>query len=117
MPRCAIDSGCVDFIFAPKDIAEEIGRIQEHPYVRLRPVADSHDDDKGDEQPSVELGRAEQATEPAESFALPSDEKDFLAFRDGCSGSVTGNAEIVRFFVRSHWPNKPLRTLSMSAST
>jgi two-component system CheB/CheR fusion protein len=79
MPRSAIDSGCVDFIFAPKDIAKEIGRIQNHPYVRLERVADSHDDGKGDEQPSIELGGVEQATEPAESIALPSDATDFPA--------------------------------------
>ena len=35
MPRSAIDSGCVDFILAPKDIAKELRRIQDHPYVHL----------------------------------------------------------------------------------
>lgn len=33
MPRSAIDSGCVDFILKPKDIAKELARIRRHPYV------------------------------------------------------------------------------------
>ncbi|MGB7189747.1 MAG: chemotaxis protein CheB, partial [Acidobacteriaceae bacterium] len=33
MPRSAIDSGCVDFILPPKEIAKELARIQHHPYV------------------------------------------------------------------------------------
>ncbi len=33
MPQSAIDSGCVDFILPPKDIAAELLRIQHHPYV------------------------------------------------------------------------------------
>lgn len=35
MPRAAINSGCVDLVLAPKDIAAELGRIQRHPYVRM----------------------------------------------------------------------------------
>ncbi len=35
MPRSAIDSGCADFILAPKEIAKELRRIQHHPYVHL----------------------------------------------------------------------------------
>lgn len=34
MPRSAIDSGCVDFILPPGDIAHELRRITGHPYVR-----------------------------------------------------------------------------------
>jgi two-component system CheB/CheR fusion protein len=79
MPRSAIDSGCVDFVFAPKDIAKEIRRIQNHPYVRVEPDADSVDGGKGDEQAVVEVARAEQANELAESIAPPSHERDFLA--------------------------------------
>lgn len=33
MPRSAIDSGCVDFVLAPQDIARELQRITTHPYV------------------------------------------------------------------------------------
>ena len=79
MPSSAIDSGSVDFIFPPKDIAREIGRIKDHPYVRLEPVADSHDAGKSGESSSVELEGAEQATEEADSIAPPSDESAFLA--------------------------------------
>jgi two-component system, chemotaxis family, CheB/CheR fusion protein len=35
MPRSAIDSGCADFVLAPKAIAKELRRIQHHPYVNL----------------------------------------------------------------------------------
>jgi two-component system CheB/CheR fusion protein len=33
MPQSAIDSGCVDFVLSPKEIAEELLRIKHHPYV------------------------------------------------------------------------------------
>lgn len=35
MPRSAIDSGCVDFVLSPGEIAKEIQRIQHHPFVHL----------------------------------------------------------------------------------
>lgn len=83
MPRSAVESGCVDFILAPKDIAKELRRIQDHPYVRVEPAgepgADLPDGDKGDETVSVEVGRVEQAKELADSVAPPSHERDFLA--------------------------------------
>jgi len=34
MPRSAIDSGCVDFILPPSEIAQELDAIRRHPYVR-----------------------------------------------------------------------------------
>lgn len=33
MPQSAIDSGCVDFVLPPKDIAKELMRIRRHPYL------------------------------------------------------------------------------------
>ncbi|MGH9589040.1 MAG: chemotaxis protein CheB, partial [Terracidiphilus sp.] len=36
MPRTAIDSGCVDFVLPPKDIAKELVRIRRHPYLSSR---------------------------------------------------------------------------------
>jgi two-component system, chemotaxis family, CheB/CheR fusion protein len=33
MPKTAIDSGCVDFVLPPNEIAKELIRIQQHPYV------------------------------------------------------------------------------------
>jgi two-component system CheB/CheR fusion protein len=33
MPRSAIDSGCVDFVMTPAEIAQELLRIQRHPYL------------------------------------------------------------------------------------
>lgn len=33
MPASAISSGCVDFVLAPDEIAEELARIHQHPYV------------------------------------------------------------------------------------
>jgi two-component system CheB/CheR fusion protein len=79
MPRSAIDSGCVDFVLGPKDIAKEIRRIQNHPYVRVEPDADSLEDGKGDGEASLEVGKAEQANELVEAIAPPSHEKDLLA--------------------------------------
>ena len=33
MPRNAINDGCVDFVLSPKDIAKELARIIQHPYL------------------------------------------------------------------------------------
>ncbi len=35
MPRNAIQAGCVDFVLSPKDIAKELARISQHPYLGL----------------------------------------------------------------------------------
>ena len=60
MPRSAIDSGCVDFVLAPKDIAQELRRIQRHPYIR----------DK--------RGAEEQAEDLETSAPVRSHEEDFI---------------------------------------
>ncbi len=36
MPRSAIDSGCVDFVLPPMEIAKELLRLQGHPYLEHR---------------------------------------------------------------------------------
>jgi two-component system, chemotaxis family, CheB/CheR fusion protein len=61
MPRSAIDSGCVDFVLPPKEIAQELYRIQRHPYIRQ---------DEG--------GAEEQGKELADSVAPPAREEDFI---------------------------------------
>ncbi len=38
MPRTAIDTGCVDFVLRPKDIARELMRLIQHPYLRSGPA-------------------------------------------------------------------------------
>lgn len=48
MPRSAIDSGCVDFVLPPGDIAKELRRITGHPYVRQ-----DHEDHEEHEEPEV----------------------------------------------------------------
>jgi len=60
MPRNAIDSGCVDFILRPRDIAREIARIQHHPYLQTQ-----------------EGAGAERGEELADSAAQPKSERDF----------------------------------------
>ena len=37
MPRSAINSGCVDFVLKPEDIAKELARIAKHPYIASQP--------------------------------------------------------------------------------
>lgn len=39
MPRSAIDSGCVDFILTPAQIAKELDEFRRHPYVRPETAA------------------------------------------------------------------------------
>jgi two-component system, chemotaxis family, CheB/CheR fusion protein len=38
MPRSAIGSGCVDFVFSPDRIARELARIVRHPFVGMTPI-------------------------------------------------------------------------------
>jgi two-component system, chemotaxis family, CheB/CheR fusion protein len=38
MPRSAIESGCIDFVLPPKAIAEELARIERHPYIARVPT-------------------------------------------------------------------------------
>jgi len=38
MPRSALDAGCVDFVLPPKGIAEELARIEKHPYILKAPA-------------------------------------------------------------------------------
>ncbi len=40
MPRSAVESGCVDFVLTPENIAKEIARISRHPYVASGAVAE-----------------------------------------------------------------------------
>ena len=77
MPRSAIDSGCADFILAPKDMAKELRRIQHHPYVHL----EKHDEeDLTAEKPGAEESDAgARGTEPAGSESPASDTRDFSA--------------------------------------
>ncbi len=70
MPRSAIDSGCVDFVLPPEEIAAELRRIQHHPYVRTN------------EQAPEEKGAKEQGEELTDSVSLPFRDKPFLAILD-----------------------------------
>jgi two-component system, chemotaxis family, CheB/CheR fusion protein len=65
MPLSAIDSGCVDFVLPPKEIARELHRLQHHPYIRQ------------DEQVAEEQGK-----ELADSIAPPLREQDFITILD-----------------------------------
>jgi two-component system, chemotaxis family, CheB/CheR fusion protein len=38
MPRSAVEAGCVDFVLPPKAIAEELARIEKHPYIARVPT-------------------------------------------------------------------------------
>ena len=38
MPRSAVEAGCIDFVLPPKGIAEELARIEKHPYVSRTPT-------------------------------------------------------------------------------
>jgi two-component system CheB/CheR fusion protein len=46
MPRSAIAAGCVDFVLKPEDIAKELARIANHPYVAGQPHEISPEDDR-----------------------------------------------------------------------
>lgn len=38
MPRSAISSGCIDFVLPPKEIAQELARLRQHPYISPAPA-------------------------------------------------------------------------------
>jgi len=38
MPKSAVEAGCVDFVLPPKAIAEELARIERHPYITRVPL-------------------------------------------------------------------------------
>jgi two-component system CheB/CheR fusion protein len=45
MPQSAVQSGCVDFILTPREIAEELARIAEHPYLIPAPGKEQEHDE------------------------------------------------------------------------
>lgn len=49
MPASAIAAGCVDFVLPPEQIAEELARIRNHPYVAGTPQQVPEDGDKSNE--------------------------------------------------------------------
>ena len=56
MPRSAIRSGFVDLVLPPHEIAHEIRRIADHPYIR-RPVSDPEEIEKAAYRQADDLGR------------------------------------------------------------
>jgi two-component system, chemotaxis family, CheB/CheR fusion protein len=77
MPRSVIDSGCADFILAPKDMAKELRRIQHHPYVHLEKP---EEEDSNAEKPGAEEAGAEpQDLGLASSDSPASHARDFSA--------------------------------------
>src|SRR6266566_3772762 len=56
MPRSAIRAGFVDLVLPPRDIAREIERIADHPYIR-RPLSDPEEIEKAAYRQADDLGR------------------------------------------------------------
>src|SRR5207249_1191573 len=56
MPRSAIRSGFVDLVLPPREIAREIRRIADHPYIR-RPLSDPEEIEKAAYRQADDLGR------------------------------------------------------------
>jgi two-component system, chemotaxis family, CheB/CheR fusion protein len=56
MPRSAIRSGFVDVVLPPREIAREIRRIADHPYLR-RPLSDEAEMERLNYQAADDLGR------------------------------------------------------------
>ncbi|HET9100846.1 MAG TPA: chemotaxis protein CheB, partial [Acidobacteriaceae bacterium] len=77
MPRSAIDSGCADFILAPKDMAKELRRIQHHPYVHLEKP---EEEELSAEHPDAEEFGADPKDPGLANFDSPSSHaRDFSA--------------------------------------
>src|SRR5438552_216353 len=56
MPRSAIRAGFVDLVLPPREIAREIERIADHPYIR-RPLSDPEEIEKAAYRQADDLGR------------------------------------------------------------
>src|SRR5438874_2178142 len=56
MPRSAIRAGFVDLVLTPREIAREIERIANHPYIR-RPLSDPEEIEKAAYRQADDLGR------------------------------------------------------------
>src|SRR3989440_5459756 len=56
MPRSAIRAGFVDLALTPREIAREIGRIADHPYIR-RPLIKGEEAEKEAYRQAADLGR------------------------------------------------------------
>ena len=61
MPQNAIDSGCVDFVLRPAEIANEIARLTQHSYLRTSRGSESVLE--SEEAPAPEPARANEAEE------------------------------------------------------
>lgn len=64
MPRSAVAAGCVDFVLSPENIAKELARIAQHPYVAGQPAESitSPEDDRAEATAhEAERGRADRA--------------------------------------------------------
>jgi two-component system CheB/CheR fusion protein len=48
MPRSATEAGCVDFVLPPRGIAEELARIEKHPYIARVPTRQGELRTRGD---------------------------------------------------------------------
>lgn len=76
MPRSVIDSGCADFVLAPKEMVKELQRIQHHPYVHLEK---SEEESSSAEKPGAESGAEPRDLGLASSEPPASHARDFSA--------------------------------------
>ena len=75
MPRSAIAAGCVDFILAPKRIAQELARIAKHPSL----AGQSHQDSLSKESAASASRPARRVRTPAPAPARPAEDGPPLA--------------------------------------
>lgn len=47
MPASAVAAGCVDFVLPPEEIAQELARIRQHPYVAGPPMEEAQEEPTG----------------------------------------------------------------------
>lgn len=71
MPRSAIAAGCVDFVLSPENIAKELVRIANHPYIASLDVF-REVEDRAEPAPSGEDERSEATAHQNDATPLPS---------------------------------------------
>ncbi|HLA75704.1 MAG TPA: EAL domain-containing protein [Gammaproteobacteria bacterium] len=107
MPRSAIAAGCVDFVLAPKNIAQELIRIAQHPYVLnasalSTPVLHSDAEREADQLggPQSALASGGQSS-PSSGAAIAHPEAD-AAPASGQADDPNGGFKKILLLLRNH---------------
>jgi len=110
MPRSAVAAGCVDSVLSPENIAKELARIAQHPYVAGQPIEllTSPEDDRAEatahEDPSTLLRASDETPLPSGGRGTPrTGTKQARAEAEAARGKAGENGfKQILLLLRSH---------------